>query len=234
MATSVKPAERFFRKIFPAYRHRWEIYNELLRKNINNETVWLDVGCGNNEYVSDYGSNAKDALGIDIIDYDNRENAPFLKSDIRKIPLPSAYANFITLRMVAEHLERIPEDLSEVDRLLAPGGILVILTTNIWSPLIFLPRLLSFRLKKWLILKFFGAESDEVFPTYHRFNSYHKIKNGVYNLQLKSIEYFEQVSFHSNLLAVTLGLLYAVLNLGMFRFFRSNILAVFEKLPEKS
>ncbi len=144
-------ARKFFQKLFPDYRHRWEIYNDVLLKLITKETVWLDIGCGINGHVAEFGKLTKTAIGIDIIDRSDRIEAPFLKADIRKIPLPDSIANLITLRMIVEHLQCIPQDFSEVDRLLAPGGILLIMTTNSLSPVIFIPRLFPFPLKRWLV-----------------------------------------------------------------------------------
>lgn len=221
--------EYLFRKLHPDYRHRWEIYNEVLCEQIKEDTVWLDIGCGTNEHVAEFGNKAKTAIGIDILDNERRANAPFLKADLRNIPLPSLYASLITLRMVTEHLERVPHDFSEIDRLLVPGGTLLILTTNNYSPIIFCSRLLPFSLKRWLIGKLFGLPYDDVFPTYHRFNTHRKMINGVLNMKLSSLEFLEQVPLHQPLLTCIFGLWYSVTKFSALRYLRSNLLAVFHK-----
>ncbi|MBU2444729.1 MAG: class I SAM-dependent methyltransferase [Bacteroidetes bacterium] len=222
--------EHLFRKLHPDYRHRWEVYNEVLRKLITKDTVWLDIGCGTNEHVAEFGNMAKTAIGIDILDNGHRANAPFLRADLRNIPLPSSYASLITLRMVTEHLERVPQDFSEIDRLLVPGGTLLLLTTNSSSPIIFLPRLLPFSLKRWLIGKLFGVPCDDVFPTYHRFNTLSKMIDGVFNMKLSSLEFLEQVPLHRPLLTCIFGLWYSVTRFSPLRCFKSNLLAVFHKI----
>ena len=63
---------------------------------------------------------------------------------------------------------------------------LIVLTTNIISPIIFIPRLLPKALNR-LILKIFKVSEEDVFPTYHRFNSPEVLKKGV--LQSRARQY---------------------------------------------
>ncbi len=221
--------KQIFQKMYPKYQHRWEVYDNLLNRTITNKTVWLDVGCGKNELVAKYGPKAKEAIGIDLLDEKDRTSAPFLQSDLRHIPLESGYANLVTLRMVVEHLEKIPEDFSEVERLLVPGGKLIILTTNALSPIIFIPRLLPYQLKSWIIQKMFQVDSHEIFPTHHRFNTKKIMTKGIKGLELIELEFLEQVPFHRPFLTLVFGLWYALVDINELKYFRSNLLAVFQK-----
>ncbi len=187
----------------------------------------MDIGCGKNENIADFGHLAKKAIGIDVLDHPERVEAPFLLADMRSIPLPSEYADLITLRFVVEHLQKIPADFSEVLRLLKPGGNLIILTTNSWSPLIFLPRLVSFRVKRWVIQHTFGVQSDDIFETYHRFNSFGIMKRGVPPLRLSRLDFIEQVPFDKALLTIVFGLWYSMVRFSPLKYLRSNLLAVF-------
>jgi SAM-dependent methyltransferase len=218
------------------YRHRWEIYNDLLCGHLSKESVWFDVGCGCNEYVADFGNRAKSALGIDVQAQPGQSDAPFLQADLRKIPLPDASANLITLRMVVEHLEEVPRDFSEINRLLAPGGALIVLTTNTLSPLVLLPRIIPYPLKRWLIAKMFHVDDSDIFPTFHRFNTPKKLKNGVFDLKLSSLEYLEEIPAGNRLLTLVFGLWYSITAFAHLRFLRSSMLAVYLKnpAPEKS
>lgn len=176
-----------------------------------------------------FGRKAHAALGIDRIDCQDRVDAPFLLADLRHIPLPSGYANLVTLRLVAEHLENIPDDFSELGRLLRPGGYLIVLTTNSTSPVIFLPRLLPFSLKTWIIQKIFRVPGRDVFPTYHRFNTPRKMAKGLPGLILAKIRLLEGVPLEKGLLILPFWLWYSIVKHPPMRFLRSNILAVFEK-----
>lgn len=221
--------KKIFQKMYPKYQHRWEVYDNLLKSTITNNTVWLDIGCGKNELVAKYGQKAKKAIGIDLLDEKDRVPAPFLQSDLRHIPLESGYANLVTLRMVVEHLEKIPEDFSEVVRLLVPGGKLIILTTNALSPIIFIPRLLPYRMKSWIIQKTFQVDSREIFPTHHRFNTKKMMTTGIQEMELIQLEFLEQVPFHRPFLTLLFGIWYAIVDIHKLKFFRSNLLAVFQK-----
>jgi ubiquinone/menaquinone biosynthesis C-methylase UbiE len=221
--------ETWFRKLNPGYRHRGEVYDEFLCKCITKETVWLDVGCGKNAHVAAYGQMARSSLGIDKLDYQDRADAPFLQTDFRSIPLPSSSVDLVSMRLVVEHLEKIPDDISEIDRVLKPGGRVIVLTTNSLSPLIFLPRLLPFGVKNWIIRKMFGVGSNEVFPTYHRFNTPRKMAKGFGGLRLSRIEFLEQVPLDKPLLTFMFGLWYCIVKFSPLKWLRSNLLAEYEK-----
>jgi ubiquinone/menaquinone biosynthesis C-methylase UbiE len=222
-------AEKIFRSLYPHYRHRWEVYNDALRREITGDTVWLDIGCGTNDNVAEFGGAARRSLGIDVIDYPQRVDAPFLQADLRHIPLPNGFANLITMRMVVEHLEKVPEDFSEIDRLLSAGGHVLILTTNTWSPVVFLPRLLPFTFKRRIIRKLFGISDIEIFPTYHRCNTPRRISEGVPDLTMSSLEFIEEVPFNSSFLTIIFGLWYSLVRHRALRYLRSNLLATYHK-----
>jgi len=221
--------EKSFRRLNPGYRDRWTVYDDLLRTNVTKETVWLDVGCGKNEHIATFGRMARSALGIDSIDAHERMNAPFIKADLRHMPLRSSSASLITLRLVVEHLERVPHDFSEVGRLLKPGGKMIILTTNTWSPVVFLPRLIPYPLKSRLIQKMFGVQSDDVFRTFHRFNTPRKMAKGLPGMKLESLQFLEGVPLGKGLLVIPFWVWYTIVKFGGMRCFRSNLLAVFSK-----
>lgn len=221
--------KKVFLRINPDYRNRWEIYDSILDKLITSDTVWLDIGCGKNEMVADFGRKAKIAAGIDVIDDKERVPASFIIADIRNIPFSSGCADLITMRMVVEHLKKIPEDFSEIIRLLAPGGKLLVLTTNTLSPVIFLPRLLPFHLKRWIIRKIYGVDEREVFPTYHRFNNPLKMRTQLKNMELREICLTEQVHLDKPLLTALFGFWYCITELRGLKLFKSNILAIFQK-----
>ena len=221
--------EKIFRKLNPDYRPRHVIYNQLLSDYINRETIWLDIGCGRNELIAEFGQKAKIAIGIDKLILPESTDAPFIQANMRNIPLQNDYADLITLRMVIEHMERIPEDFLEINRLLKRNGRLIFLTTNIMSPVIFIPRLLPRSLKNWLILKVFKAADEDVFPTHHKFNSPRAIKKGIYNLRPINIKYLEIVPNARPLLILFFGIWYFIVKHSTLRYLRSNILGVFEK-----
>ncbi len=222
----VEKFEQWFRRRFPDYHPRWEVYEAVLRSLLAPETVWIDAGCGSNALVASLGRDCRLAVGIDLIP---AANAPFVQADLRHLPLASNCADLVSLRLVVEHLEHIPQDLLEIDRLLKPGGKLLVLTTNAASPLVLLPRLLPFKWKRWLLCKMFGVAELEVFPTWHRFNTVRRMQRGAGTLPAVSIALLEQTSFSHLAPAMLFGLWYALTRLPGLAAMRSNILAIFQK-----
>lgn len=225
--------ERLFRKLDPQYQHRYEIYDETVFGCLTSKSVWVDIGCGRNEHVAAFGSAAAFAVGIDVSRHPQRTPAPFIQADLRHLPLPADFADLVTLRMVVEHLARVPDDFFEVNRILKSGGKLIILTTNSSSPVVFLPRLLPYRWKEWLLRKSFRVERDDLFPTHHRFNSPQKFRRGVYDVRLVSLRFLEQVPFSRFWLTFIFGSWYLLTKPFFCRRIRSNILAVFQKISTK-
>ncbi len=89
-----------------------------------------------------------------MIDIPDNEN--FIKADIGNLPFDSEYADLITLRFVVEHFQDQNKYLSELTRVLKKGGKIIILTTNLLSPLIFIPKfLLPYSIKSRILTKTF-------------------------------------------------------------------------------
>jgi 2-polyprenyl-3-methyl-5-hydroxy-6-metoxy-1,4-benzoquinol methylase len=96
---------------------------------------FLDLGCGSGATVSAATRQGWDAIGIDIdptlVEIGRRE----LGADLRCGTLPdprlqSEGFDFIRLRDVIEHLPNPYDVLVEIERLLAPGGVLLVATPN--------------------------------------------------------------------------------------------------------
>jgi hypothetical protein len=106
---------------------------------------------------------------------------------------------------------------------------LIILTTNSLSPVIFIPRLFPYRLKSWIIQKTFGVSSHDVFQTYHQFNTPRKMIKGIPEMSLLKLEFLEQVPLNKVLLTLIFGFWYSIVKLPSLQYFRSNLLAVYQK-----
>jgi ubiquinone/menaquinone biosynthesis C-methylase UbiE len=215
----------FFDKNF---KPRWERYSEILLENINIDTFWIDCGCGDNGYVKEYGSLAKRAVGLDLIEPKDND-APFLQSSIKKIPFDDNEVDLGTLRFVVEHLPEPDNDLYDLQRSLKDGGKVIVLTTNIKNPIIAIARLFPYKIKRQLITKIFKVEDDDVFPTYHQLNTPQAFKKGIGKLKPIYIEYISDINRTNNVFFI-LYLIWHIITMPKFlNKFRSNILCVFEK-----
>lgn len=221
-------SEKILRKVDPSFKHRWEVYNDLIKNSINSQTVWLDCGCGDNNMVNSFGQYAKTAIGIDLIDAVNKNN--FIKAKISNIPLPSNYTDLITLRFVVEHFDNAGENFSELIRILKPNGRIIILTTNLLSPIIFLPRLIfPYRLKSKILEKTFKVKDKDIFPTYHKLNTPRFYSSNPFGLRLKNITFISDLNYTRKIIFLMLLFWHKLTNSNLLRKFRTNILVVLEK-----
>jgi ubiquinone/menaquinone biosynthesis C-methylase UbiE len=222
-------SEKILLKSDPLFKHRWEVYGNLLKEKLNSDTVWIDCGCGNNGDIRSFGPLAKTAIGIDVTDPEYKIN--FIKGDIRNLPLPEEYADLITLRFVAEHFLNVNEYMSELSRVTKKGGKIIILTTNLLSPLIFFPKLLlPSPLRQKLLTILFKVKEDNVFPAYHKLNTpgkFHKINAG---LKVTKMEYLSDINYTRKWIFIVFLIWHRITGIKPLKKFRTNLLVILEKV----
>jgi 2-polyprenyl-3-methyl-5-hydroxy-6-metoxy-1,4-benzoquinol methylase len=96
---------------------------------------FLDIGCGSGASVRAATDLGWEAIGIDIDPQLTREGREQLGVDLRCVPvldsgLPSGSFDFIKLRDVVEHFPNPCDVLGRVGELLAPGGVVLLVTPN--------------------------------------------------------------------------------------------------------
>lgn len=222
-------SETITKRVDTSFKHRWIIYNEIVSTHLFPHVLWIDIGCGQNHSIRDLGTAVRFAVGVDLIPPIGKTKPPYIVADLRALPLKSLCADLITLRFVVEHLEVIPQDFAEINRVLKPGGHIIVLTTNAWSPFIFIPRLLPHALKRRLIQRLYRINDGEVFRTYHRFNSLRRMRGGIYEAHLLDAEFIQDSNFVRKWIFLVGFFWHVVTRRGALRELRSNILAVFKK-----
>ncbi|KPL08639.1 hypothetical protein AMJ71_07925 [candidate division TA06 bacterium SM1_40] len=217
------------RAIDPSLRFRHEVYAETVQNMLVPRTRWLDVGCGNNAIVAGYGGTCDLAVGLDIVNHPDLRNGLFVQADLQYVPLPDELADLVTLRLVVEHMDRIPEEFSDIERVLKRGGRLIILTPNLLSPIVFIAKAMPFKMKKWIIKKVFRVEEHDIFPALHHFNTPRKMRRDIGSLKLTDLTLIEQTSLVNPVLFCIFLLAVLLTNNELLKCVRSNILATFEK-----
>jgi ubiquinone/menaquinone biosynthesis C-methylase UbiE len=222
-------SQKILAKFDPSFQPRWEVYNKVIKNSLNSEKVWIDCGCGKNETVEIFGILAKQATGVDITkEVEFKKN--FIKADIRKLPFPSGYADLASLRFVVEHFKNPDEYLSELKRVLKTGGRIVIITTNLLSPFIFLPKIiLPYPLKQKILTKLFKVKDDDVFPTYHRLNSPAKFYNLKNDFTVREMLFISDLNSTRKWLFFILLFWHKLTEITTLNKFRTNILVILEK-----
>jgi SAM-dependent methyltransferase len=104
---------------------------------------WLDCGCAEGGYtvaMPDWGASL--AVGVDI-EADRIEEAQAANGDPRvrfvhgageRLPFEDASFDGVFLNEVLEHVDDEAATLSEIERILRPGGHLVVMCPNRWFP----------------------------------------------------------------------------------------------------
>ena len=221
-------SEKILQNFDPSFKHRWVLYKEILKTSLNTQSIWLDCGCGNNEMVENFAISAKTAVGVDVINPLYRNN--YLKADVKKLPFPSQTADLITLRFVVEHFKNSDEYIDELSRVSKKGGKIIVLTTNILSPLIFLPRLLlPYWLKNKILTKIFKVNNDDVFQTYHKLNSPNKFHQSNKMFALKEMIFISDLNYTRKWVFILLLFWHIITKPKPFNRFRTNILVILEK-----
>jgi SAM-dependent methyltransferase len=220
------PAQKILHRIDPSFIPRWTVYKNILTSMLSTDSVWIDVGCGDNSMVRELKHRCRSAVGVDVLEPESPDD--FIKADITGLPFPDNHADVITLRFVVEHLSS-PDDLKEVLRVLRPDGRLLFVTTNLLCPFVGIPRIIPYRLKNALIRKIFAVEESDIFPTYHRLNTPGAVRRAIPGFQLESIQFISDLNTTRFAIFAIYALWHVVTKPSSFRSLRANILAVYSK-----
>lgn len=100
----------------------------------------LDVGCGTGTLTAGFGALGLDAVGVDVVS-DFVEAArvrypelTFRAGSAEALPFDEASFDYVVLLSLLEHVDDWRRVVSEAVRVLRPGGVLVVTTTNRWCP----------------------------------------------------------------------------------------------------
>jgi SAM-dependent methyltransferase len=133
--------------------------------------LFVDGGCGNEEFVERYSGLFRNCIGIDrdIPPRKNgKENTHFIKGDLGSLPLKSESIDVFLTNFVLEHIKDPKAFFQEVGRVVKPHGLLIIWTPNSNSASGFLLRVLPDHLKKKLKNNHYKTC---FYPTYYQLNS---------------------------------------------------------------
>jgi len=132
----------FYKNYFEIERNHWlmvgrrKIILDILKRDIAKPielTRILDFGCGSGFFISELSKIGYEAYGLDIsaeaIQFGKRQGIDnLLVMDSHKIDYPDNYFDCVLLMDVIEHFEDESWALKEVERVLAPNGIAIVMT----------------------------------------------------------------------------------------------------------
>lgn len=98
----------------------------------------LDVGCGTGLSMEYFRGRGADVRGIDItyssIEYVNDMGLPALQADARRLPYKDNSFDIVYSIGVIEHFNETEDALKEQSRVCKPGGIVIAVVPNLWTP----------------------------------------------------------------------------------------------------
>lgn len=172
--------------ITPGLKYSQEIYEDILNEYSRDTPKWLDLGCGHHllspwRLEEEMALAAKPALLVGI-DYDylsltkHKSIRHRLRGDISRLPFPDNTFDLITSNMVFEHLKNPHEQLQEIGRVLAPGGILIFHTPAKRGYGTLAARMIPDFVKEKLVYLLEERKEEDIFPTFYRINSAQEIR----------------------------------------------------------
>ncbi len=215
-----------YRRLHPDWRPATERFAELVRGRLRPDSRLLDLGCGRGglvEQLVEGGFPARQVAGVDpdwLSLREHRLEIATAQGYSQHLPFAAGSFDLIYSSWLLEHLTHPALDISEIRRVLRPGGAFVFLTPNRGHPLSALNRLLgrSGRLQGRLVSRFYGRAAEDAFPTYYRANSAAALRRLA-----------QQSDMELSLLECILDPSYLALNATAFRF-----MSWFEeRLPEQ-
>ncbi|HCE42090.1 MAG TPA: hypothetical protein DET40_00900 [Lentisphaeria bacterium] len=172
----MKLTERLDKIFYKDFEKNWDnlLVSQKVRKNINKDTVLLDLGAGAGIIgFMNFKGVAKKVIGVDL---DERvKNNPFLDeahvSSIENMPfIPDHSCDVVVCNNVFEHIAAPEKVFSEVARILKSGGLFIAKTPNKYHYVPLIASLTPDSFHKYINRKR-GRNDDDTFPTLYKLNT---------------------------------------------------------------
>jgi 2-polyprenyl-3-methyl-5-hydroxy-6-metoxy-1,4-benzoquinol methylase len=169
-------------RIVPGMVHSQRVYLEQLKGLLTPGCDWLDLGCGHQILPGWVQADepkliepCRSVTGIDLDLPSLRQNQIFAGrvalANLEQIPFAAESFDVVTANMVVEHLGHPLQVLSEVRRVLRPGGRFLFNTPNRQAPALRVAAHTPEALKKPIVWFLERRAGEDVFPTFYRMNT---------------------------------------------------------------
>lgn len=166
-----------------AYYTPDDVYEAVVDSLVTEGCSWLDVGCGRDLFPSngplarELSQRAGLLLGVDPAPTveENPDLHESVRCGIEDFETDRRF-DLITMRMVAEHVERPEQVLAALRRSAAPGAHIVIYTVNRFSPVPLITGIVPFALHHPVKRVLWRSEKKDTFPTCFRMNTRRRLR----------------------------------------------------------
>lgn len=229
--------------LVPNLKYPQSVYEDLLKKYINKNSTWLDLGCGHQILPSwredaekELVLNCKRIVGIDYGLESLKKNKSIkhkIRGDITGLPFKDETFDLITSNMVLEHVKYPEKLLKEVYQILKPNGIFILHTPNLYGYYTLISKLIPGALQKKLVYLIDKREEDDTFIAYYLINTPDAIKKiaervGFNIKKLKLLTSSARLIIFPPLVILEL-LWIRILMTRLFEKFRTNLIVILEK-----
>jgi SAM-dependent methyltransferase len=166
-----------YRAMRPGWQSSGDQLEAIVRSYVTPETSVLDLGCGRGGVVELFWRDVKLAAGLDpdvpSLAEHRAPGMPVVRGVGERLPFAGESFDLVVCLWVLEHVRDPKQVLSEVRRVLRPGGHFVFLTPNLRNPLMVLNRIGKAMplLQTRLVSRFYGRHEADTFPVQYRANS---------------------------------------------------------------
>src|SRR6202165_3667238 len=166
-----------YRGMRPGWRSSGDQLEALVRSHLTPESCVLDPGCGRGGVMELFWRDVKFAAGLDpdspSLTEHRAPGMPILRGVGERLPFAGESFDLIVCLWVLEHLKEPLKVLSEVRRVLRPGGHFVFLTPNLRNPLLVMNRIGKALplVQTRLVSRFYGRREADTFPVQYRANT---------------------------------------------------------------
>jgi SAM-dependent methyltransferase len=169
-------AEALRQRWFGNRLNDWQSYHAMVARHLRPGMTVLEIGPGKGT-IAPFPWNEHPGIRLVGLDPDPQAAAnPFLArfahlTDERAWPIGDGEVDLVIARYVLEHVADPASFMTNLVRVLRPGGAFVFLTPNAASPVMWASRILPHRLHVRILGVTRGADPSDVFPTRYRANT---------------------------------------------------------------
>jgi SAM-dependent methyltransferase len=197
----------------------------------------LDAGCGATmPFLREIAPRVGLAVGVDLEGIQRDAGCIFgCRADVGRLPFRDRSFDLVISMSVIEHLDDPALVFREFERVLKPGGRLVVQTPNRFDYVSLIAHATPFSFHRWVVPRVMNRKEEDVFPTRYRANTRRALERAMRagGLVPRAVELFNQYPAYLMFspAAFRLGVLYerVTTRLRALAWLRGWILAVGEK-----